>query len=326
MIRKIELPYLMQSGGRWYFRRNGRVTRLPDIDAPDFLAKYDEAKRGRAKPTRTSVAALIESYMLSARFTRRAPRTRKDYSGVLDYLREKIGNRDVSFITRPSIIEAMEANSHRTRFANMISQVASILMEHAKDLGWVRSNEVKGMLKADVPEERRKPHVPWTDGAVAKARAGMEPRARLVLELGIGCVQRPADLTKFRWSDYDGDALTITQAKTGVRLQLPCTAALKAALDAAPKLGLTILTDKRGRPLTYRAMWDLVADERKRLGLMAYDLHALRYRGVMELAWAGCADDEIAAYSGHTSLAMIKKYAGEARQIMRARQARMKRK
>ncbi len=46
----------------------------------------------------------------------------------------------------------------------------------------------------------------------------------------------------------------------------------------------------------------------------------------MELAWAGCTDDEIASYSGHTSKKMIIKYAGEARQVMRARQAAAKRK
>ena len=45
----------------------------------------------------------------------------------------------------------------------------------------------------------------------------------------------------------------------------------------------------------------------------------------MELAWAGCDDDEIASYSGHTSKDMIRKYAGKARQVMRARQAREKR-
>jgi len=59
---------------------------------------------------------------------------------------------------------------------------------------------------------------------------------------------------------------------------------------------------------------------------LAFDQHALRYRGVMELAWAGCDNDEIASYSGHTTKAMIQKCAGEARQIMRARQAVAKRK
>ena len=72
-------------------------------------------------------------------------------------------------------------------------------------------------------------------------------------------------------------------------------------------------------------MAEIMRRERARLGLLAYDLHALRYRGVMELAWAGCDDDEIAAYSGHASKDMIRRYAGEARQIMRARQAREKR-
>jgi integrase len=72
-------------------------------------------------------------------------------------------------------------------------------------------------------------------------------------------------------------------------------------------------------------MAQIMRKERERLGLVDYDLHALRYRGVMELAWAGCDDDEIASYSGHSSKAMIRKYAGKARQTMRARQAREKR-
>ncbi|WP_209021249.1 hypothetical protein [Paracoccus ravus] len=62
-------------------------------------------------------------------------------------------------------------------------------------------------------------------------------------------------------------------------------------------------------------MADLMLKERKRLGLEAYDLRALRYRG---------DDDRIAAYSGHATQEMIAKYAGEARQIMRAHQARDK--
>ncbi len=70
--------------------------------------------------------------------------------------------------------------------------------------------------------------------------------------------------------------------------------------------------------MTYRDMARIMLEERKRLGLVIFDQHALRYCGVMELAWAGRSDDEIASYSGHTSKAMIIKCAGEARQIMRA--------
>ena len=99
---------------------------------------------------------------------------------------------------------------------------------------------------------------------------------------------------------------------------------LRAALKAAPRRGLTILTRQDGRPLPYRRMAQIMRDGRKRLGVEAYDLHALRYRGVKELAWAVCDDSQIASYSGHSSIDMIRKYAGEARKMMRARQANAK--
>ena len=137
----------------------------------------------------------------------------------------------------------------------------------------------------------------------------------------------------FRWGDYDGDSLTLRQNKTDKPLVLPCTAELKSALDdtkaalgVIPIAGKPILSKLDGNPMGYRYMSQVMLRERRRLGLEAYDLHALRYRGVQELAWQGCTDDEIAAYSGHATKAMIEKYAGEARQVMRARQAREKRK
>lgn len=131
----------------------------------------------------------------------------------------------------------------------------------------------------------------------------------------------------------DGTSLKLRQNKTKILLELPCTEALKAALDRTkadlgfvPHPARHILTRADGSKMNYYAMARVMLRERKRLELMAFDQHALRYRGVMELAWVGCDDDEIASYSGHTTKAMIVKYAGEARQIMRARQAVAKRK
>ena len=155
------------------------------------------------------------------------------------------------------------------------------------------------------PENRKQEYIPWPDWAVEKFRPRAGPIPRLILELGVGTVQRPGDWPMFRWNDYDGEALRITQRKTDKPLILPCTDHLRAALDSAPKRGLTILTRQDGRPLPYRRMAQIMLDERKRLGLDAYDLHALRYRGGSELAWDGCDDDEIASYSGRASKEMI---------------------
>lgn len=173
--------------------------------------------------------------------------------------------------------------------------------------------------------------MPWPDWAVERFREQGAGQARLIFEIGVGTVQRPGDWVAFCWRDYDGENIALRQSKTDKPLILPCARQLKGALDIEREgLGVTpiaarpILTTQGGGRMSYRYMAQIMLKERKRLGLKAYDLQALRYRGVMEFAWADC-DDEIASYSGHATKEMIAKYAGEARQIIRARQALEKR-
>lgn len=312
--------------GYWFVRIKGGYYRITaEAGTPDFDRQYWEIMGGKRTEAKTSWNALIASYRRSDRWTHLKARTRCDYETVLTYLIEKIGTRDATRLLRKDVIAAQENNRHRVRFANYIPQVMSVLCEHAIDLGWAKDNPAKGVRRIATPDDKKQPHIPWPDWAVEKWRAEADELPRLIFEIGVGSVQRPADWSRFRWSDYDGDALRIVQGKTNVALRLPCTLRLKAALDSAPKRGLTILTRQDGRPLPYERLSQIMRNERKRLGLEAFDLHALRYRGVMELAWAGCSDDEIASYSGHATKDMIRKYAGEARQIMRARQARARR-
>ncbi|WP_439525691.1 tyrosine-type recombinase/integrase [Roseovarius mucosus] len=331
MVKK---KYLWQHpSGRIYVRIKGKLHR---ISAPEGTAEFDreywEIRTGKKMEAKTSISALIEDYRKSDRWVGLKPRTRADYEKVMVYLVEKAGGKDVKRLTRQDIIAAQKANSHRTRFANYIPQMMTILCEHAIDLGWLKDNPAKGVRRLSVPKERQQEHVPWPDWAVERFRAEAEPLARLIFEIGIGTVQRPGDWPDFEWGDYDGENLRLRQNKMDVPLVLPCTRHLKSALESAreahgvvPIASRTILTKHEGGKMCYHYMARIMRNERKRLEVTEFDLHALRYRGVMELAWAGCTDDEIASYSGHTTIAMIKKYAGEARQTMRARQAWEKR-
>jgi integrase len=235
-------------------------------------------------------------------------------------------------LERKDVIAAQKANLSRAKFANDIPAIMSVLCEHAIDIGWIQANPAKGVRKIPIPESRKRPHVPWTDEAVAKWRAEAKGRARLVFELGIGSVQRPADWVAFYWGDFDGENLRLTQNKTNKSLVLPCSEPLKAALrEELKRLGVhphpnrPILLNAHGERLSQSGMMQLMRKERKRLGLSIHDQHALRYRGVMELAWAGCDDDEIMSYSGHETKQMVIIYAGLARQIMRANSAAEKR-
>lgn len=322
--------------GRWYVRIKARYFRIYAAEGtPDFDREYWEILTGKRTQAKTSFNALIDDYLTSDRWKALKPRTRADYEKVLSYFREKIGSRDVKQLTRADVIVAQKANAHRTRFANYIPQIFVILCEHAIDLGWIVHNPAKGVRALKTPDDRKREHVPWPDWAVEKFRAEADEVPRLIFELGVGTVQRPGDWPGFNWDDYDpsGDGtLRLRQNKTDKPLVLPCTRPLKAVLDEArarldfvPMAGRPILCGATGGRMGYRYMAEIMLKERRRLGLEAFDLHALRYRGIKELAWAGCNDDEIASYSGHATTRMIAKYAGEARQEMRARQARLKR-
>lgn len=322
------------NSGRMYVRLKGRLYRIfANEGTADFDREYWEIVGGKRTSTKMSWTALIKNYRTSDRWTNLKPRTREDYEKVLKYIIEKMGDRDVKLLTRAHVIEAQRANAHRTRFANYIPQILVVLCEHAIDIGWIKENPAKGVRALKTPEERKKEHIPWPDWAVERFREQSEGLPRLIFEIGIGSVQRPSDWLRFTWGDYDGENLRIMQNKTDKPLVLPCTLKLKGAIDAfksqlnvTPHPARQIITKADGSRMNYRYMAALMLDERKRLGLVAYDLHAVRYRGVMELAWFGCSDEEIASFSGHSSMAMIRKYAGEARQIMRARQANEKRK
>ena len=320
--------------GRIYVRINGNYFPIKAAEGTEeFDREYWEIRNGKRAEAKRSWAALIDLFRRGDEWANFSPRYRRDLEPVFAFLIEKIGKSDVSRLKQPDIYDAMDVNAHRVRFANYIPTAISMLSTLAIRKRWRTDNPTFKLKPKTMPKSKRRAHVPWPDWAVEKFRAEACQLARLILEIGIGSVQRPGDWVCFTWGDYDGINLTLRQNKTGVPLTLPCTAALKATLDGekarlggvVPLPSRHILTNAQGNRMIYRTMADAMIKERKRLGLMEFDQHALRYRGVMELAWAGCNDDEIASFSGHTTTAMIRKYAGEARQIMRARQAAAKR-
>jgi integrase len=320
--------------GRWYVRLKGKYFPISAKEGTaEFDRQYWEILTGKRAEAKRSWSALIALFRQTDKWAGFSPRYRKDLESVFLYIEDRIGKADVSRLTQPDIYDAMDKNKHRVRFANYIPTAISMLSKFAIRKRWRLDNPAIDIEQLKVPAGRKKPHLPWTDWAVVLWRAEAEPLPALIFEIAVGSVQRPGDWVGFTWGDYDGNTLKLRQNKTDVPLTLPCTNFLKAALDQA-KAGLGasplptrhILTKPDGSAMNYDAMAKIMVRERKRLGLMAFDQHALRYRGVMELAWANCTDDEIASYSGHTSIEMIRKYAGEARQIMRARQAAAKRK
>ena len=140
------------------------------------------------------------------------------------------------------------------------------------------------------PDDKKQANLPWTDQAAATFREQATCVERLIFEIGVGTVQRPDDWVDFTWSDFDGKTLAVQQNKTGYALQLPCTAELRAALHNAQArfdgaaAEEPILRTQTGGKMSYRYMAQIMLRARRRTQLEQFDLHALRYRGIKELA------------------------------------------
>ncbi len=115
--------------GRIYFRKKGM--KLIRIDGPEgteaFDRQYWEILTDKRFEAKTSWAALMDDYRTSDRWTRLKPCTRQDYDKVMDYLREKIGTRDVKALTRADVIGAQNCDTPKTPGILRRSAVLSVV-------------------------------------------------------------------------------------------------------------------------------------------------------------------------------------------------------
>ena len=310
-------------GGLYFWRRPGAAVKMqaePFTDA--WWAEYAKLLKGTPPPPRgKTFRALIASYKRSARFEKLKPRSRADYEKVLTFIEERLGGQEVSKVRRHHVVAWRDQNSGR--FADYLVQVLRVLFEHAVDQGWRDDNPAKGVQTVYRPSGTRKA---WPEDLVQAARETATGDTLLLFEILVGTGQRIGDVLRMKWSDIAGDAIYVGQSKTGEELWVPFTDRLREALREAPRRGETILTSKRGGPLSYRAAADRMRKLREAIGAgEAHDTHALRYTTTAELAALGCDDELIMSVTGHRTKAMVAKYAGPARQRVRAIEAQKRR-
>jgi integrase len=198
-------------------------------------------------------------------------------------------------------------------------------MEHCVDLGWRESNPAKGVPEIKTDKRQRGP---WPQELLEAYRNAcpLGTRERLVMEQCVGTGQRIGDVLNMRWSNIEDGAVWVHQSKTSKELWVPILPELQAALDAASKHSVFILTNERGaNRWSYRGASAAVRKVREQIGALGYDIHSWRYNAACELLEAGCGDDLIASVTGQ-SPAMVQHYTKKVRQRMRAVQAqRMRR-
>jgi integrase len=152
----------------------------------------------------------------------------------------------------------------------------------------------------------------WTEADAALALRHLKEPLRRAVVLALFTGQRRGDLTRLTWNAYDGRAIRLRQGKTGAELVIPCHPELKAELDAwrPTTVSPLILVNSKGKP------W-LPTNLSTQLGRALEEIegfpsgrniHGLRKLAATNLAQAGCSMHEIAAITGHKTLAMVQLY------------------
>jgi integrase len=294
-------------------RKAERVVRRKMQDGTVREYRYD-AYQAKPKPKRSdTLSGLIDAWKDSPEWRGLAKQTRTSYTIYLRPL-DRIGHLDPATIKRRDILtlrDALAAASGNAA-ANAFVVTASQLFAWAVGREWLEQTpilKIKALPTGHLPA--------WSPDQAEAALQKLREHMRRVVVLGMFTGQRRGDLGAMRWDAYDGERISVTQQKTGAELRIPVHPALKAELDTWKRgaTALTILTNANGVPWKGNSLSYHMPAALARIGLPdTLNVHGLRKLAAANLADAGCSTHEIAAITGHKTLAMVELYTRSANQ------------
>lgn len=146
----------------------------------------------------------------------------------------------------------------------------------------------------------------WQEEDISAFLAVAPPHVALPFVIALETGQRQSDVLHMTWAQYDGVAIRLQQKKTGKRLVVPLTAALRDRLDNVEQAGSVICLNSHGKPWTADgfktsfAAAKAVAIEQGAKNIATLTFHDTRGTAVVNMAIAGCTVPEIASITGHS--------------------------
>ena len=324
---------------RWRYRRRGVSVALPGQPGEEsFEAAYSAALEGRratAEVVRHPNHALPRTLKAAWRLHVRG----LEWQGLRQTSKDQYIARAERFLAMPAVAggtlpwaDVPVADLKRRHIKDLLAAMADrphaaadVLVTLRKmivvalDQEWIQHDPTHRLRYAP----RIDGHRAWTDAErqTFEKHFPVGTMQRTIYALALYTGQRRGDLVRLRWSDFTGQRLVLTQEKTGKRLTLPVLPWLRAALDATPRHGETVMATEDGRP---RSAEGLTNDWRRwtgRAGLEGTTLHGLRKTLGKLLAEEGATTRELMDALGHDAIAHAELYSREAAQETMAKSA-----
>ncbi len=256
---------------------------------------------------------LITRYYRSPDFLDPGDRTREVYRGVIERWRVKYGKAKVRDLEPRHVADMMaEMLPHRTA-ANMLRKRLRALMQFAIRQGMATTNPVIATKPYKVDSTGF--HT-WTEDEIAQyqARHPVGTKARLALDLMLWTGQRGGDARVMGPQHVKNKRLLVTQEKTGAVVSLPVLPALAASIIAAKTGALVFLLSEHGKPYSRKSFGQRFRKWCDEAGLPQCTAHGLRKSAARRFAEAGCSNQQIKAWTGHTTDSEVSRYTAAADQ------------
>jgi integrase len=311
-MRVSELRYLQTRRNadgnlRWYWRRGGKVARLPDdpvarmTEAARLNALADAADaRQSAEPPHGTIGWLAARYRASDDWRDLAPGTVKYYKRFLNDI-EALGPQldFAAAFTRRAVVDFLETYPARHQ-RRQCAAVLKALFRRARYHGLVDSDVAAGLrLKITPPRARL-----WSDYEIAawlKAAEAADPHMTTAFLLLLYTAQRPTDMLRMTWPHYADGAIRLRQQKTGMLLEVPVHPDLARHLDAVPRgRNCLAIVAYRGRSVGYARFNERFARITAAAEIEGAQARDLRRTAMVNMALAGATAPQIASVSGHS--------------------------
>lgn len=309
---------IMKNGRpHYYFRRPGYPRKvLPGYaGSAEFMKAYAEAMAGEtievgsASTISGSMKALAIAWRASSQFKGLRPESRKTYIRLMDGFLAIHGDKSVKNAQPKHILVILEGMSDTPAQANALRNVLRQMFQFAFNHGWRADNPVRDVQKL---RYKKKPFPTWTEEDIAafEAHWPANTRARLALALLLYTGQRRSDVIRMGPQHASGDGIEVVQVKTGTQLHIPMHPELKEVLEQHPSDREAFLMTQQGKPFASgNAFYNWFKECAVKAGIQAkLGPHGLRKAAARRLAEAGCTTHQIAAITGHKSLAEIERY------------------
>jgi len=308
----------------WYFRRNGRMWRLPGIPhSPEFMEAYylreaetdpkkAEPPSDPIKPVPGSLKAVAIEYMRGPEWRNLKPASQRLYKHVLDPMVKKRGHKPIALIERKHIKQWREEKADTPGMANMLVKVVRVLLAYAVDSGYRKDNPALHIKPFKLGEHRA-----WTHDELARFEVRWPPGSmqRRAYALARYTGQRVGDVAGMTRAHRRGDGIWVKQQKTGAELLICEHSALTAELACGDQANMSLLTKANGASFDGESLSPWFAAAIDDAGLSDdCVMHGLRKVAARDLAEAGCSLHEIMSVTGHESLSEVARYTKSANQ------------